>query len=94
MNLPAFPLTLLLWSAQVCVLTAAGALVALAIAHPKGRLLMWQALLLALLLLPAIEPWTVPPALVAPEQAASIATFAPRSTPSAAFHWRAESGSG
>ena len=84
-----FSATLLIWSEQAVVLTAAAALAATAIAHPKGRLLMWQALLLALLLLPVIEPWTVPPPLVAAEPATAIATFSAASIPSAGFHWRA-----
>ena len=53
------------------VLVAAGAAAALAIANPKARLRLWQGLLLGLLLLPAIEPWTPPAHLAALEQTAS-----------------------
>ena len=49
--------TMVAWSEQVCVLTAAGALAALTLTHLKARLRMWQGLLVVLLLLPAIEPW-------------------------------------
>ena len=49
--------SLLIWSAQICILVALGALAALTLAHPKARLLFWQFLLLVILLLPMVEPW-------------------------------------
>ena len=52
---------LLVWSTQILVLVAFGALAARAFAHPKSRLLFWQGLLLIMLLLPIIEPWRQPP---------------------------------
>jgi TonB family protein len=92
MSMPILPVTLLAWSEQVFVLVAAGALAALAIANPKARLAMWQGLLLLLLLLPAIEPWAVPPPLAAPAATAFIASTAGALTPApaAVFHWRPE----
>ncbi len=48
---------LLTWSVQVLLLTAAGALAALTLANAKARLIFWQGLLLAMLLLPFIESW-------------------------------------
>ena len=81
---------LISWSGQVLVLAAAGALAALVIAHPKGRLWFWQALLLAMLLLPFIEPrkadTAVPSAAVEIVATASIAA----SPQAARFHWRSE----
>jgi protein TonB len=53
--------TLVAWIEQVCILTAAAALAALALTNSKARLRMWQGLLVMLLLLPAIEPWNTPP---------------------------------
>ena len=49
--------SLLAWSGQVLILAVAGALASLAISSPKARLFLWQGLLVAMLLLPAIEPW-------------------------------------
>ncbi len=92
MSMPTLPLTLLAWSEQVFVLVSAGALAALAIANPKARLAMWQGLLLVLLLLPIVEPWTVPPPLVAPTATAFITSTASAPAPARAvvFHWRPE----
>ena len=56
---------LITWSVQALGLTAAGALVAMTLANAKARLIFWQGLLLALLLLPAIEPWQIRPVVVA-----------------------------
>jgi hypothetical protein len=49
--------TILVWSAQICVLVALGALASLTLTHVKARLLFWQGMLLVLLLLPVIQPW-------------------------------------
>ncbi len=81
--------SLLLWSAQVVLLVAAAALAAQAMAHPKGRLLLWQGLLLILLLLPAIEPWKTSPARPqAPAPTATITTAAVAATPASTLHSR------
>src|ERR1700731_854211 len=48
----------LIWSAQVCILVAVGALAALTLSHPRGRLVFWQGILAISLLLPAVQPWT------------------------------------
>ncbi len=81
---------LLIWSEQAAVLTAAGALAALVIEHPKGRLAMWQGLLLILLLLPAVEPWAAPPLLVAATPAGVITSTASASAPATGLHWHTE----
>jgi protein TonB len=80
--------TLVAWSEQVCVLTAAAALAALTLTHSKARLRMWQGLLVVLLLLPAIEPWNTPPVEVDSVAVGSdVTASAPMATlPSA--HWR------
>lgn len=98
MIMPTLPSSLLAWSEQVFVLTAAGALAALTITHPKARLLLWQGLLLLMLLLPLVEPWKTPPVEVS-STAVVIAGAGP-SVPIAApvtpkfqwrsLHWRAE----
>ncbi len=86
--------TLIPWSEQVVVLTAAAALAALALTHSKARLQMWQGLLLVLLLLPAIEPWNTPPVQV---DAVTVNAGATVAAPAAAlqaapwrWHWRSE----
>src|SRR5205085_7954409 len=62
MNTSSFLDTLLIWSAQICVLVALGALAALTLTHARARLIFWQGLLLIVLLLPVVEPWTqLPP---------------------------------
>lgn len=61
MNTSLFLDTLLIWSAQICVVVGLGALAALTLAHPRARLIFWQGLLLIVLLLPLVEPWTQPP---------------------------------
>jgi TonB family protein len=82
------------WSAQVLLLTAAGALAALTLANAKARLIFWQGLLLAILLLPVIEPWqsgpirvvslpTATPAPVPVELVQPVATIAASSS----FRW-------
>ena len=50
------------WSAQILLLVFVGAVAALALRHPKARLLFWQSLLLLVVVLPVLEPWK--PALV------------------------------
>jgi TonB family protein len=55
---------LITWSIQALALTAAGALVALTLANANARLIFWQGLLLALLVLPAVEPWQIRPVVV------------------------------
>ncbi|HTS51483.1 MAG TPA: M56 family metallopeptidase [Bryobacteraceae bacterium] len=52
--------TLLVWSAQICLLAVAGALTIRFLHQPKARLWAWQGLLLLLLALPMIEPWRMP----------------------------------
>ncbi|HUJ49794.1 MAG TPA: M56 family metallopeptidase [Bryobacteraceae bacterium] len=52
--------TLLVWSAQICVLALAGALTIRFLREPRARLWAWQGLFLLLLALPLIEPWRVP----------------------------------
>jgi TonB family protein len=86
--------TLIPWSEQVFVLTAAAALVSLAVAHPKIRLMMWQGLLVVLLLLPAIEPWNTPPAQAASvtvNTGATVAAMAPiQAAAPSRWRWRSE----
>jgi TonB family protein len=57
MNLALVLNTLIAWSAQVFVLVAAAACIAITIAHPKGRLLFWQGVLLLAVVIPIVEPW-------------------------------------
>ncbi len=52
--------TLMVWSAQICVLALAGGLTIRFLHQPKARLWAWQGVLLLLLALPLIEPWRVP----------------------------------
>ena len=52
---------ILIWSAQVCFLVTVGALAALTLRHPRGRLVFWQGILAISLLLPAVQPWTQRP---------------------------------
>jgi protein TonB len=84
-------LTLLItWSEQVFLLTAAGALAALTLTSAKGRLRMWQGLLLILLLLPAIEPWRQPPVEVDLVMADASALAAAPMAAVSRMHWRPE----
>jgi TonB family protein len=85
MTLPALLLT---WSEQVFLLTAAAALAAMALTHPKARLRMWQALLVLMLLLPAIEPWNTPPEQVELTTAGVAATSAFQAATPSRWHWR------
>jgi TonB family protein len=81
---------LLSWSEQVLVLVAAGAIGAMAIAHPKARLLLWQGLLLLLLLLPAIEPRRISPVEGSSgTELVSVNTASPVSAPPG-FRWQSE----
>ncbi len=48
---------LLAWSAQVCVLAAVAA-AAMLLRSPRPRLLFWQAILVIILALPFVQPWT------------------------------------
>ncbi len=59
MNLPLWFSDLLLWSAQVALLTVVAAVLArlLHIRHPRALLVQWRALLVFGLLLPAFQPW-------------------------------------
>ncbi|HLG99712.1 MAG TPA: M56 family metallopeptidase [Bryobacteraceae bacterium] len=52
--------TLLIWSAQLCLLGLPAALAIQAVRHPKARLWSLQGLLLAFVLLPLVEPWRTP----------------------------------
>ena len=52
--------TLMVWSLQICVLAAVGALTIRLFHQPKARLWAWQGLLLFVLALPWIEPWRMP----------------------------------
>ncbi|MBZ5602853.1 MAG: M56 family metallopeptidase [Acidobacteriia bacterium] len=61
---------LLAWSAQVAILAAVAAAAAVALQHPRARLLFWQAILATILLLPAVEPWA--PAIVVSNNGVSI----------------------
>lgn len=82
---------LLAWSAQAAILTAAAALAATTVAHPKGRLALWQGLLGVLVLLPAIEPWKAAPLpLIAPVPEAALALVSAAAPVQAGFHWRPE----
>jgi protein TonB len=84
--------TLLVWSAQILVLVTLGWLAALTLAHPKGRLLFWQGLLLMLLLLPVVEPWRQPPPEATPriENAGPPLAAGQNIGLSQSRHWRSE----
>ena len=80
----------LAWSAQIAVLIAIAALAAITVKHPRGRLIFWQGVLAIALLLPAVEPWTTPPATA--DGVVSISTGAATviSSVPAHFTWRRE----
>ena len=83
--------SLLAWSEQVFVLAAAGAAASIAIAHPKARLLLWQVLLVAMLLLPFAEPWKTPPVeAVAAITSTAITVRTSSVAPATRLHWRNE----
>ncbi len=48
------------WTAQIGILVAIGAIAALTLAPGRARLMFWQALLAAAMLLPVIQPWMRP----------------------------------
>src|SRR6188508_1098356 len=52
------------WSAQILALAVFGAAASLLLRNPKARLYFWQGLLLLSLLLPLVQPWQQPPAVV------------------------------
>jgi TonB family protein len=81
---------LLTWSGQVSVLTAAAAVAALALTHPKARLHMWQGLLVVLLLLPVIEPWSAPAEQAELTTAGVAATASFQAAAPPRWHWSAE----
>jgi TonB family protein len=92
---------LLTWSVQVMLLTAAGALGALTLANAKARLIFWQGLLLAMLLLPFIESWqsrpirvvSFPTSTLAPASEALVqpaATLAPQPVVKSKPSWHSE----
>ncbi len=84
---------LLTWSIQVLALVAVGAVAAVTLANAKARLIFWQGLLLAMLLLPAIEPWQGSPILVLKPTPAAISVLPGAATMTvtpAGFRWRPE----
>ncbi len=78
------------WSAQIAIVVAIGALAALSLSPGRARLVFWQVLLAATLLLPALQPWPRPeadPATVVTVTSTTAAyTVAPPSSRS--FTWR------
>jgi beta-lactamase regulating signal transducer with metallopeptidase domain len=85
--------TVVAWSAQVFVLVAAAACIAITIAHPKGRLLFWQGVLLLAVVIPIVEPWkpAAPILLVAPTYGYGIVVGAAAApAPSPLVSWRRE----
>jgi TonB family protein len=85
---------LVAWSAQILLLVSVGAVAALALRHPKARLLFWQALLLLAVLLPVLEPWKPAPVEAITTSASLIVHVALSAAPSAPWytriHWRTE----
>lgn len=78
------------WSEQVFILTAAAALAAVTLTHPRARLRMWQGLLALLLLLPMIEPWKTPPEQVESVTVEMGAVTIVQTASVPRWHWRAE----
>jgi TonB family protein len=78
------------WSAQIAIVVAIGALAALSLSPGRARLVFWQVLLAASLLLPALQPWPRPevnPATIVTATSSTTAyTVAPQSSRS--FTWR------
>ncbi len=78
------------WSAQIAIVVAIGGLAALSLSPGRARLVFWQVLLAATLLLPALQPWPRPeanPATVVTVTSTTAAyTVAPPSSRS--FTWR------
>jgi TonB family protein len=85
---------LAVWSAQILILTSIAALGAMALRHPKARLLFWQGVLLLALLLPAIQPWKPAPIEAITAAASVIVRVAPGAGHAAPWyarlHWRFE----
>ena len=86
---------LLAWFVQVLILVGVGAVGMLALRHPRARLWFWQAVLLAAVLLPFVEPRRVaPPSPPIPTKASffATATTARPAIPVAPspFEWRPE----
>ncbi|MGD1095486.1 MAG: M56 family metallopeptidase, partial [Bryobacteraceae bacterium] len=82
----------LIWSAQVCILVTVGALAALTLKHPRGRLVFWQGILAISLLLPAVQPWTQRPPGDSSGVSIDTRTAVIPSAPSerASFRWKPE----
>ncbi|HEY6344707.1 MAG TPA: M56 family metallopeptidase [Bryobacteraceae bacterium] len=82
------------WSAQILLLVCVGAVAALALRHPKARLLFWQSLLLLAVLLPVLEPWKPAPVEAITTSASLIVHVALSAAPPAPWytriHWRTE----
>lgn len=82
------------WSGQVLILVAAAALAALALRHPKARLLFWQGVILLALLLPEIGPWKPAPVEAITASASVLVRVAPVSATATPWytrlHWRSE----
>ena len=82
------------WSAQILLLVCVGAVAALALRHPKARLLFWQSLLLLVLLLPVLEPWKPAPVEAITTSASLIVHVTRSAAPPAPWytriHWRTE----
>ncbi len=81
---------LITWSIQTLALTAAGVLAALTLANAKARLIFWQGLLLALLLLPAIEPWQIRPIVVVKAAPMAIPASQTAGVAEPGAHWQPE----
>jgi TonB family protein len=82
--------TLMVWSEQVFVLTAAVALASLTLTNLKARLRVWQGLLVVMLLLPVIEPWYSPPPQSELVTTTAGATIAAQVISPSPWHWRSE----
>lgn len=91
MNLPLWFSNLLLWSAQVALLTLAAAILVrlLRIRQPRALLAHWRALLAISLLLPVLQPWHREKFVAAIAAATNVPSFAvqPVAIPSSA-HWQ------
>jgi TonB family protein len=78
------------WTAQIAIVVAIGALAALSLSPGRARLVFWQVLLAAVLLLPALQPWhrpvTDPATVVTVTSTTAAYTVAPQSSRS--FVWR------
>lgn len=92
MSAQLFVNSLLVWSAQICILVALGALAAVTLAHPRARLIFWQLLLLTILVLPFAEPWMQSPPEAVPQVVDNdaLAPSNARPVPVARSPWRSE----